>query len=431
MEKRAGQYVEPAKFCRDCEGGNPECNGRMVYVPSQFKQNPGDPPKFFEGCENYKNTGCKGRGKRAQRGRNIADIMKERREEKARGEGQSEGGIEKLDREEYGARVEDAEIVEERAPKGEHRIAKPKPAPESPGGILEGYINAQIGMQVEERLKEELAKALKNVKPSGPGSLEIKLNGEIFAKVEAEGNTSTVRRVLKLIACGIKNVLLVGPAGSGKTTTARLVAKALGVEFAKVSCTAATPEWHFTGRATPNLATGESVYQPVPFIGVYERGGVALVDEIDALDPNGAMILNAPLELGGEMNIPGRPDKNVVPRHAMCVVIATANTYGTGANRVYAGRNQLDAATLNRFACGVVTVDYDKDYETALVGDESVRSAVWHVRSSVERLGMRQVVSTRDLIGVACLVAGGESIKQAIGAMVEAWPEADRQRAGV
>ena len=41
--------------------------------------------------------------------------------------------------------------------------------------------------------------------------------------------------------------------------------------------------------------------------------------------------------------------------------MATANTFGTGANPMYAGRAALDGATMDRWI--IVTVDYDRDLE--------------------------------------------------------------------
>jgi cobaltochelatase CobS len=42
-----------------------------------------------------------------------------------------------------------------------------------------------------------------------------------------------------------------------------------------------------------------------------------------------------------------------------------ANTFGTGADRQYVGRNQLDESTLDRFRIGQIERDYDSEIVSA------------------------------------------------------------------
>ena len=58
----------------------------------------------------------------------------------------------------------------------------------------------------------------------------------------------------------------------------------------------------------------------------------------------------------------------MVKRHEDFILIATANTFGNGANAQYVGRNQLDSATLDRF----VTIEwgYDEELEMAIASDK-------------------------------------------------------------
>lgn len=48
-------------------------------------------------------------------------------------------------------------------------------------------------------------------------------------------------------------------------------------------------------------------------------------------------------------NVCAFPDK-MVKKHKDFIVCASGNTYGTGADRKYVGRLEIDAATLDRFA---------------------------------------------------------------------------------
>ena len=77
----------------------------------------------------------------------------------------------------------------------------------------------------------------------------------------------------------------------------------------------------------------------------YEHGGVFLLDEIDACDSNTLLAINLAIA-NGYCNVPNRHGNPVAHRHPNFIVIATANTLGRGATRSYAGRNQLDEASL-------------------------------------------------------------------------------------
>jgi hypothetical protein len=99
-----------------------------------------------------------------------------------------------------------------------------------------------------------------------------------------------------------------------------------------------------------------------------------------------------------------------------------ANTYGQGANATYVGRNQLDAATLDRLA--VVEYDYDSAWEARIAGctaegstlkidaggsrtDQEWMEYVQRIRASVDRLAVRHVVSPRATFnGIKLLNAG-------------------------
>ena len=70
-----------------------------------------------------------------------------------------------------------------------------------------------------------------------------------------------------------KNVMLVGEAGTGKTTTAEQVAEALNLDFAYISCTMGMSESHLLGSPTINGG-----YISTRFVEVFENGGVFLFD---------------------------------------------------------------------------------------------------------------------------------------------------------
>lgn len=200
---------------------------------------------------------------------------------------------------------------------------------------------------------------------------------------------------LKDLAEMRENILLVGPAGCGKTTVAELLAKTLGLTFGKIGGSSGLSETHLLGGKTHNITKGTEKWRPSEFVTRYEQGGLMLVDELDAADPNVLLALNPALDKSGRLPVPNRGD--VAIRHRDFVCVATANTFGRGANRMYAGRNQLDEATLNRFPVGVIECYYDEGVEAAICPDDELRNNVQTLRRKVEEAVVRRVISTRSL----------------------------------
>jgi hypothetical protein len=95
-----------------------------------------------------------------------------------------------------------------------------------------------------------------------------------------------------------------------------------------------------------------------------------------------------------------------IARHPNFRMVATANTFGHGADRVYVGRNELDAASLDRFA--TINVGYDLTLERMLCnGNVEWLEYVWRIRKKVTENKIRHVVSTRAIImGSAALQVG-------------------------
>lgn len=273
-------------------------------------------------------------------------------------------------------------------------------------------------IEIEDAYSEQL-KNLKNALQ--PSSIEWKVNDKVIAKIEGKHHKA-INALMVRIKANMKNMLVVGPAGSGKTTLAADLSRALNLSFGSLSCSGGMPEWYLTGRSIPDLSTGKNKYQVSPFINIYENGGIFLLDEVDAADPNVMIVINSALA-NGYMNIPAREDNPIAYRHKDCFIVAAANTFGRGADLQYVGRNPLDAATLDRFAGAIVTVDYDKDLERQLVPEENITSLVWDMRERAEKLKIRRIIGTRSLLAVAALVRSGETFKSSIEAIVVGWTQ--------
>ncbi len=297
-----------------------------------------------------------------------------------------------------------------------------------------GSLGTDIMSFVESRARtlasEMVSEALKEMKVGGPSIIEWRINSEAFAKIEGTSHKA-LPRLLKLFAAGFRNFLVVGPAGSGKTTLAANLATALSLMFASVSCTAGMSESALTGRSIPDLTTGKVVFQSTDFVRCYETSGVFLIDETDAADANVMLVINSALA-NGHMPLPNRTEQPSATRHASSVVVCAANTWGMGADRQYVGRNQLDAAFLDRFVGATIEVDYDRDLESALVGDANICARVWTIRDKVMELKLRRVVGTRFLLSTARLVkCAGESLDAALIACTTGWTTDERTKVGI
>lgn len=209
--------------------------------------------------------------------------------------------------------------------------------------------------------------------------------------------------------------LLVGMAGTGKTHAGEQTAVALGLDFYSMSVGAQTSKSDIIGYMAAN-----GQYVSTHFRKAYEEGGVFLMDEIDAGNSNVLIQINAALSNG----LCAFPDA-MVKQHEDFVFIASANTFGNGANRQYVGRNQLDAATLDRFA--VIEWFIDDELESQLttgINGKAWYMAVRAAREYVAEKNIRALISPRATQKGSKLLHVGQDLKEVIHAtMLGSVPE--------
>lgn len=233
------------------------------------------------------------------------------------------------------------------------------------------------------------------------------------------------QRVLRDAAAGL-NIMLVGAAGSGKTHFAHQIAEALGREFASISCTAGMSEADIKGWLLPTGEGGRFEYVESDFVRLYESGGVFLFDEIDAADSNTLLFINQALANGG-FNLAMRRGANHVKRHPDFVCIAAANTYGTGANMTYAGRERLDESTLDRFRSAMYEIDYDATLESTAVEPNLLKWGL-SVRQNIRAARLNRVMSTRFLLDSTKRIYAGATLDEVKASYFTGWRDDERRK---
>lgn len=188
-------------------------------------------------------------------------------------------------------------------------------------------------------------------------------------------------KLKKLIEAGMNNIWMVGPAGCGKSTIARNIAKELDIPYLCISCGIGTSATEFTGYKYPTR-------EATKFAEFYAKKSLILIDEMTALDPSVAQVINAALANGEIETTTG-----TVLRHSECIIVATSNTFGNGADRQYVANNQLDASTIDRFTGAIIEVDYSKKYESQF--DQEVRDYIHLLRACIKVNSLRRIASTR------------------------------------
>lgn len=266
--------------------------------------------------------------------------------------------------------VKVVEEVKEDAPKTDNIL-----------GALSNEIIGLMGKELANKISNEVE-----------GKINEFIEGKVLTKVvEYNGEKKKVDGIahkmfeplLKFVAMD-EPVMLVGSAGTGKNVLAKQVADALGLEFYFTS--AVTQEYKLTGYGD---AVGN--YVSTQFYEAFTKGGVFLFDEVDASSPEAIVVVNSAIaNRYFDFPVVGR-----VEAHKDFRIIACANTYGTGASMEYVGRNQLDGATLNRFA--MLEVDYDKRIEDGVCPDKDIAEFCRNFRKICNKNGVHHIVSYREM----------------------------------
>jgi cobaltochelatase CobS len=326
---------------------------------------------------------------------------------------------------------------------------KPQPAPKVNADAAQqlAALLAQLTQPQAQPVDEAQVRTIVQAELNNQQPRVIRIEG--IAKAELEGQQHPLfEKVMRLTAAGL-NVMLTGAAGAGKTHLAESVAKALKRDYGAINCTAGASESQLMGWLLPSDG-GKFDYRPAPFVSLYEKGNsLFLFDEIDAADPNFLLVANSALA-NGHIHVPQRIEAPSVKRGENVAIMATANTFGTGADMIYAGRNQLDGATLDRWY--MVHVDYMEQLEASFMGITKAAPQQWKpasldeaaiakdmnelhgwlrmVRGKASENRLRRVVSTRAFIKAATARRAGVPALEIKADLLAGWTADELRKVG-
>lgn len=228
---------------------------------------------------------------------------------------------------------------------------------------------------VEERMQEWAENGRKNtiievVTPRGRN----KVNGSVCENFDIYCN---------VVEAG-EPLYMYGPAGSGKSYTAKQIADALGFDYYETSQAMFAHELKGYGDAK-----GEFV--PTAFYRAFSGGGVFFLDEVDASAPEALVVLNNAIA-NKRFDFPVIGN---IEAHKDFRVIAAGNTRMTGATMEYTARQMQDTSFKNRFLFEVVT--YARDvFMQVCNNDKEIVDFGEDLRRSARETGISQLFSYRQ-----------------------------------
>jgi hypothetical protein len=175
------------------------------------------------------------------------------------------------------------------------------------------------------------------------------------------------------------NVFLVGPAGTGKTYLAELVARQLGRDYVTLNCSQYTSPTDIKG------GPGVEGYQEGALIDCWENGKILILDELPKIDPNTAGLLNEGL---AKTKVPVGDVRAVIfngknePKQKRdgFGVIATGNVFPTAESQAYTANTRQDLSLLDRFAGSVYFIGFNAAVEQQNAGSMLVWSVGMRIR---------------------------------------------------
>ena len=310
--------------------------------------------------------------------------------------------------------------IEQVEPKKEE--PKPKPTTTTSASVsnvdatAQAIANALKGLQVQQQstgvdeqtvrsiVKQILAEELPKQEPKEVRHT-IKV-AELPAYEVPEGTNAQLFKTLMTMVVNDRVIgrfpWLYGPAGSGKSTMAKMVADALGIPFYSVS--SLQQKYELEGYAD---AVGEFVQ--TSFYKAMAEGGVFCFDEISTTSGEVQVAFNT----AAAQLVYNFPKVGMVQAHPDFHIIACDNSTGRGGDKRYNSRFQLDASTLDRY--NFVEVGYSEEHDLRMAaGDKELVEFMHAIRKVLDEANTTDLATPRASKAIKALEATGMTTKDAL-----------------
>lgn len=196
--------------------------------------------------------------------------------------------------------------------------------------------------------------------------------------------------LVNIVSAG-KPLYMYGPAGSGKSFTAKQIAEALGLPYFETSQAMFSYDLKGYGDAGGN-------YVETPFYKAFTQGGLFFLDEVDASASEAMVVLNNAIA-NRRFDF---PVVGMVNAHEKFRVVAAGNTRMTGATLAYSARQMQDSSFKNRFFFEVM--GYDRRIELQLANnDKEIVEFAHDLRKAARDSQILQLCTYRQIQDLAML----------------------------
>ena len=196
--------------------------------------------------------------------------------------------------------------------------------------------------------------------------------------------------LVNIVSAG-KPLYMYGPAGSGKSFTAKQIAEALGLPYFETSQAMFSYDLKGYGDAGGN-------YVETPFYKAFTQGGLFFLDEVDASASEAMVVLNNAIA-NRRFDF---PVVGMVNAHENFRVVAAGNTRMTGATLAYSARQMQDSSFKNRFFFEVM--GYDRRIELQLANnDKEIVEFAHDLRKAARDSQIMQLCTYRQIQDLAML----------------------------
>ena len=239
-------------------------------------------------------------------------------------------------------------------------------------------------------------------------------SGKKDSKKDADADKAVhekMRECLNVLTVAEMPLLMIGPAGSGKSYMAARIAEECGATKVYTQSKVCFDTDLKGFMDAHNRYSETSLYRAMKRAASGEKTAFFL-DEIFAGDTSCLTVINDLLS-DGQMTFPNGEELSA----DNLLLIAADNTSGNGADNKYNTRNKADKSFLNRF--GAVHVDYDKRVEKKLADKvEGLLDFIYAVRAAADHVDIDIVCSYRTIKGMAKYAKAGISAAEAVNTFV-------------